>query len=1151
MLRTVSCSASLSSASPFFRFFRHFPRSSTAALRGPARNLRRISSPSAAGRRVLLRRGLRVSSAAAGRGVNGQFSRLSVRAVATQPAPSYPDVSQDEAEKLGFEKVSEEFISECKSKATLFKHKKTGCEVMSVSNEDENKVFGIVLRTPPKDSTGIPHILEHSVLCGSRKYPVKEPFVELLKGSLHTFLNAFTYPDRTCYPVASTNTKDFYNLVDVYLDAVFFPKCVEDVHTFQQEGWHYELNDPSEDISYKGVVFNEMKGVYSQPDNILGRIAQQAMGSSGSLPLCAVAVELAYQLLFFLNAISPDNTYGVDSGGDPKDIPKLTFEAFQEFHRKYYHPSNARIWFYGDDDPVHRLRVLSEYLDMFEASPSRDSSKIETQKLFSEPIRIVEKYPAGRDGDLKKKNMVCVNWLLSEKPLDLQTQLALGFLDHLMLGTPASPLRKILLESGLGEALVSSGMSDELLQPQFSVGMKGVSQDNVQKVEELIMDTLKKLAEEGFDSDAVEASMNTIEFSLRENNTGSFPRGLSLMLQSIAKWIYDMDPFEPLKYTEPLKALKARIAEEGSKAVFSPLIEQFILNNSHRVTIEMQPDPEKASQEEAEEKSILEKVKAGMTEEDLAELARATEELRLKQETPDPPEALRCVPSLNLSDIPKEPTYVPTEVGDINGVKVLRHDLFTNDIVYAEVVFDMGSLKHELLPLVPLFCQSLMEMGTKDLSFVQLNQLIGRKTGGLSVYPLTSSVRGKAEPCSKFVVRGKSMAGRAEDLFNLCLLWDAPNVFSCLHYEYLIMVDNHFDWKTCFVCWDIIQCNLDTETDSINRMNCLLQEVQFTDQQRFKQFVSQSIARMENRLRGSGHGIAAARMDAMLNVAGWMSEQMGGLSYLEFLHILAKKVDEDWEGISSSLEEIRRSLLARNGCIVNMTADGKSLTNIEKSVEKFLNLLPETPSGGLVTLDGRLPLRNEAIVIPTQVNYVGKAGNIYSTGYELDGSAYVISKHISNTWLWDRVRVSGGAYGGFCDFDSHSGVFSFLSYRDPNLLKTLDIYDGTGDFLRGLDVDQETLTKAIIGTIGDVDSYQLPDAKGYSSLMRHLLGVTDEERQRKREEILTTSLKDFKEFAEAIDVVREKGVAVAVASAEDIDAANQARSNFFEVKKAL
>ncbi|KAK9942150.1 hypothetical protein M0R45_007833 [Rubus argutus] len=797
-----------------------------------------------------------------------RFSSLSPRAIATPftHSPSeFSGVSDEVAEQLGFEKVSEEFIGECKSKALLFRHKKTGAQVISVSNDDENKVFGIVFRTPPNDSTGIPHILEHSVLCGSRKYPLKEPFVELLKGSLHTFLNAFTYPDRTCYPVASTNSKDFYNLVDVYLDAVFFPKCVEDFQTFQQEGWHYELNNPSEEISYKGVVFNEMKGVYSQPDNILGRLAQQA-----------------------------NNTYGVDSGGDPKVIPKLTYEEFKEFHRKYYHPSNARIWFYGDDDPTERLRILSEYLDMFDASSAPNESRVQTQKLFSEPVRISEKYPAG----------------------------------------------------------------------------------------------------EG-------------------KHTGSFPRGLSLMLRSMGKWIYDMDPFQPLKYEKPLLALKARLEKEGSKAVFSPLIEKFILNNPHRVVVEMQPDPEKASRDEAAEKEILEKVKAGMTEEDLAELARATQELRLKQETPDPPEALRSVPSLSLHDIPKEPITVPTEVGNINGVKVLQHDLFTNDVLYTEVVFNMKSLKQELLPLVPLFCQSLLEMGTKDLSFVQLNQLIGRKTGGISVYPLTSSVRGKEDPCSHIIVRGKAMAGRADDLFHL--------------------------------------------------INCILQEVQFTDQQRFKQFVSQSKARMENRLRGSGHGIAAARMDAKLNVAGWISEQMGGFSYLEFLQ---------------SLEE-------------------KNLANSEKFVGKFLDLLPNNSPLATTSWNARLPSANEAIVIPTQVNYVGKAANIYDTGYQLNGSAYVIHKYISNTWLWDRVRVSGGAYGGFCDFDSHSGVFSFLSYRDPNLLKTLDIYDGTGEFLRQLELDDETLTKAIIGTIGEVDSYQLPDAKGYSSLMRHLLGVSDEDNERK------------------------------------------------------
>lgn len=1006
------------------------------------------------------------------------FSSLSPKAIATSPEQASSDAvgSQDDlAEKYGFDKVSEQFIQECKSKAVLYKHKKTGAEVMSVSNDDENKVFGIVFRTPPKDSTGIPHILEHSVLCGSRKYPLKEPFVELLKGSLHTFLNAFTYPDRTCYPVASTNTKDFYNLVDVYLDAVLFPKCVEDFQTFQQEGWHYELNNPSEDISYKGVVFNEMKGVYSQPDNILGRTAQQAL--------------------------FPDNTYGVDSGGDPKVIPKLTFEEFKEFHRKYYHPGNARIWFYGDDDPNERLRILNEYLDLFDTSPASSESKVEPQKLFSNPVRIVGKYPAGKGGDLRKKHMVCLNWLLSDKPLDLETELTLGFLDHLMLGTPASPLRKILLESGLGDAIVGGGMEDELLQPQFSIGLKSVSEDDIHKVEELVMSTLKSLAEEGFNSEAVEASMNTIEFSLRENNTGSFPRGLSLMLRSIGKWIYDMDPFEPLKYEKPLMALKARIAEEGSKAVFSPLIEKYILNNPHCVTVEMQPDPEKASHDEAVEREILEKVKAGMTEEDLAELARATQELRLKQETPDPPEALKSVPSLSLLNIPKEPIHVPIEIGVINDVKVLRHDLFTNDVLYTEIVFDMSSLKQDLLPLVPLFCQSLMEMGTKDMDFVQLNQLIGRKTGGISVYPFTSSVRGKEYPCSHIIVRGKAMAGCAEDLFNL--------------------------------------------------VNCILQEVQFTDQQRFKQFVSQSKARMENRLRGSGHGIAAARMDAKLNTAGWIAEQMGGVSYLEFLQALEEKVDQDWIGISSSLEEIRKSLLSRKGCLINMTSEGKNLMNSEKYVSKFLDLLPSSSSVEKTTWNGRLSSENEAIVIPTQVNYVGKATNIYDTGYQLKGSAYVISKYISNTWLWDRVRVSGGAYGGFCDFDTHSGVFSFLSYRDPNLLKTLDVYDGTGDFLRQLEMDDDTLTKAIIGTIGDVDAYQLPDAKGYSSLLRYLLGVTEEERQKRREEILSTSLKDFKEFADAIEAAKHKGVVVAVASPDDVDAANKEHPNFFQVKKAL
>ncbi|EFJ20990.1 hypothetical protein SELMODRAFT_152047 [Selaginella moellendorffii] len=956
---------------------------------------------------------------------------------------------------------------------------------MSVVNEDENKVFGIVFRTPPKDSKGIPHILEHSVLCGSRKYPLKEPFVELLKGSLHTFLNAFTYPDRTCYPVASTNLKDFYNLVDVYLDAVFHPRCVSDPQIFQQEGWHYEVNDLSEDLTYKGklfvtskllvdwcVVFNEMKGVYSQPDSVLGRICQQEL--------------------------FPNNAYNVDSGGDPSVIPDLTFEEFQEFHRKFYHPSNARIWFYGDDDPTERLRIVNAYLSNFEANNSAAESEVKPQSLLSEPKKIKEKYAVGEETDTSKKHMVSMNWLLSDKPLDLETELALGFLDHLMLGTPAAPLRKTLLESHLGEALTSSGVEDDLLQPQFSIGMKGVAESDIPAVEELIVSTLQKLADEGFTSEAVEASMNTIEFALRENNTGSFPRGLSLMLRSMGNWLYGRDPFEPLRFAKPLEDLKAKIATEGAKAVFSPLIQNFLLSNKHLVTVELQPDAEKSAEIEALEKERLAKVKASLAKQELEELARATEELKKRQETPDPPEALKAVPSLSLSDIPKEPIHVPIAIGEMHGATMLRHDIFTNDVLYAEVAFELRTVPSELLPLVPLFCQSLLEMGTKDMDFVSLNLLIGRKTGGISVYPSTSSVRGKKEPSSKMIIRGKAMASQAQDLFSL--------------------------------------------------MRTILQDVQFTDKERFKQFVSQSKSGMESRLRGAGHRIVASRLDAMLNIPGAVGEKMGGLSYLDYLRELEKQVDTDWPAVQQNLERIRTSFLSRKGAIVNLTADEKNLTKADSFVSSLLEALPETEPV-VCTWNGILQPCNEGIIVPTQVNYVGKAANLYDTGYELDGSAYVISKYIGNTWLWDRVRVSGGAYGGFCDFDSHSGVFTYLSYRDPNLAKTIDNYDLTVQFLRELELDDDALTKAIIGTIGDVDSYQLPDAKGYSSMLRYILGITEEERKLRREQILSTSLRDFKAFADVLEHVKEKGIVAAVASAEDVESANKERPGLLQPKK--
>jgi Zn-dependent M16 (insulinase) family peptidase len=469
-------------------------------------------------------------------------------------------------EHPSFDVVQTDTIPEYGASCTLYRHRKSGAELLSLVTDDDNKCFGITFRTPPRDSTGVPHILEHSVLCGSRKYTTKDPFVQLLQGSLQTFLNAFTYPDRTCYVVASQNTKDFYNLINVYSDAVFHPRAVNDPMVHAQEGWHLELEKMDDPLTYKGVVYNEMKGVYSSPDSLLQREAQQS--------------------------VFPDNAYGVDSGGDPSVIPDLSFEQFAEFHSKYYHPANSRIFFAGDDDVSKRLDIMDEYLRDFEDSPeSKPGSKIEWQrKRYVEPVTVRHPYPVSDKGEEGEPDthLTMTNWLLNDRPMTAMEEITLTVLDHLLTGTTSSILRKTLMESGLGEAITGGGLSDELMQATFSMGLKGVKPENVGRVEELVVDTLKKVAEEGFPEDAVAASMNTIEFQLREFNTGSFPKGLSLMLGSMSKWVYDQNPTEALKFEAPLAELKSSIAKDGSR-VFQDMIKEFLLENSHRTTVEMFP----------------------------------------------------------------------------------------------------------------------------------------------------------------------------------------------------------------------------------------------------------------------------------------------------------------------------------------------------------------------------------------------------------------------------------------------------------------------------------------------------------------------------------------------------------------------------------
>lgn len=972
----------------------------------------------------------------------------------------------------GFEQITEQQVPELKLLARLYRHVKTGAQLMSLITDDENKVFGITFRTPPTDSTGVAHILEHSVLCGSRKYPVKEPFVELLKGSLKTFLNAFTYPDKTCYPVASQNPQDFYNLIDVYLDAVFHPRITPLI--FQQEGWHLELEKPDDGMFFKGVVYNEMKGAYSSPDSVLYEFSQQSL--------------------------FPDNTYGLDSGGDPEKIIDLTFEQFQEFHRKYYHPSNARIYFYGDDDPAARLRMVNEYLRDFERLEI--DSTIALQRCFDQPKQIEKPFSVSRnaadDGETSK-GMVTVNWLLPETS-DAELNLAFHVLEYILLGMPGSPLRKALMDSGMGEAIAGSGLEGELRQMFLSTGLKGIAVDHADQIESLVLRTLADLTANGIDPATIEAALNTIEFRLRENNTGSFPRGLLLMLRSLTTWLYDADPMTMLRFEPPLEAIKAKLAS-GSR-YFEKLIEQHLLNNTHRTRLLLKPDPELEERMASAERERIEKIRATMGPRQIQSVIENTRALRTMQETPDPPEALQTIPSLKIDDLSRANSLIPLEEVRNGENMVLYHDLFCNGIVYLDVGFDLRALPQKYLSYLPLFTRALVELGTETEDYVRFNQRISRKTGGIHPEFFTATARNGGDSAVWFFLRGKAMLSQSRDLLDI--------------------------------------------------LRDMLLRVKLDNRERFRQMVLEDKARQEQKLVPSGHQVVNLRLRSHFSKADWVAEQLNGLSYLMAVRQLARLVEEDWDQVLTALLEIKQMLIRRSAMLVNVTTERDGWNVFAPLLTEFIGDLPEA-AGKLRPADWtpeHSPLF-EGLVIPAQVNYVGKGCNVYAAGHQFNGSFLVVSRYIRNSWLWERIRVQGGAYGAFCLFDRLSGSLTFISYRDPNLLKTLQCFDQTIDFLKDLDLGEDELAKAIIGTIGDIDAYLLPDAKGYTSLLRYLTGDSDARRQRMRDQVLATNMSDFKAFAEMLEDFKKNGLVKVLGSQSAIEESLISRPEWLKIVKVL
>ena len=739
---------------------------------------------------------------------------------------------------------------------------------------------------------------------------------------------------------------------------------------------------------------------------------------------------------------------------------------------------------------------MAGYLDAYQSR--QVDSGVPLQAPFGEAKWLEYPYDPGDTAEGKPgKAMVTTNWVLveGEKP---QIAMEMGMLTHILIGTPASPLRKALIDSGLGEDLAGSGLDAYLRQQTFSTGLKGIEPAKARAVEQLILSTLEKLAGEGIDPETVAASVNTLEFRLRENNTGQFPRGLSLMLRSLTSWLYGGDPITRLAFEAPLAAIKKHLAD--GERYFEGMIRRYLLDNQHRTTVLLKPEEGYNLRIEAEENERLTEAQGQMSRAELQAIIDNTSQLKKRQETPDTAEALATIPALSLNDLERQNKLIPIDIQSLAGCKVLYHDLFTNGILYLDIGFNLRVLPQDLLPYVSLFGKSLVEIGTEKEDFVKLSQRIGTSTGG--IWPTThiSAVNKSKEGTHWLFLRGKAILDHSNEL--LALLRD------------------------------------------------ILLTVKLDNRERFRQMVLEEKAEMEAQIVPLGTRIVNRRLRAHFDEAGWVAEKMGGVEYLFFLRQLSEAVDKDWESVLVKLEAVRKTLINREGALVNVTLDQQGWNEARQPVEAFLRELPETESQYPVWTAPEYA-KYEGLTIPAQVNYVGKGGNLYGLGYTYHGSSLVISNYLRTTWLWEKVRVQGGAYGGSMMFDNLSGIMTYLSYRDPNLLKTLENYDGTAQFLRNLEIDPAELTKSIIGTVGDLDTYMLPDAKGFTSMARYLSKISDEERQLRREQVLETKAEDFRAFGEVLERLNDSGLVVVMGSTEAIEAASRERGNWLEVKKLL
>lgn len=938
-----------------------------------------------------------------------------------------------------YEILDEHRVEDVQSDGFILRHKKSGARIAILSNNDDNKVFYIGFRTPPEDETGVPHIIEHTTLCGSKKFPVKDPFIELAKGSLNTFLNAMTYPDKTVYPVASCNDQDFKNLMDVYLDAVFNPNITKYEEIFKQEGWHYELTGKDDELKINGVVYNEMKGAYSSPDEVLS--------------------SQIYRSLF------PDNTYSKDSGGNPEYIPKLTYEAYLDFYHKYYHPSNSYIYLYGDMDVVERLEWLDkEYLSLYDYK--KVNSEINKQPAFDEIKNVEAQYSITMDDSQENKTYLSYNRVVGDT-LDEMLYQAFDVLDYALVSSPGAPVKQALIDAGIGDDVYGS-YDAGILQPVFSFVAKNANASQADEFENIIENTLKEVVKTGINKEALLAGINSSEFKFREADFGQFPKGLLFGLNCLDSWLFDdMKPFIHLECLGTFAKLRKAVDTD----YFEKLIQEYLLDNTHGSSVTVKPKRGLGNEREEALAKELSNYKASLSDEEIKKLIEDTEHLKKYQEEPSSDEDLRKLPMLTRADMKKNAMAFSNIEDELLDVKVVRHDIESNGIDYISFLFDAGDFAQSELGYLGFFTNALGLVSTEKYSYTDLANATNIYTGGISTGTASHpDIKDRNNFVFKFEVKLK-----------------------------------------------VLEKNLDKALELMEQM---LLSSDFTDTKRLGELVAQIKARLQANLSSSGHLVAAMRSMSSFSRYALYQDELKGIAFYRSICHIEKELSESPKSVSDKLAAIARKLFARNRMLISFTGNNEAYGNAKPSLEKVIAGFNKMSAIGNQA-EVHFNTAKEAFIDASQIQYVAKTGDFICEGYEYTGALRLLRIILSYDYLWINVRVKGGAYGCMNTF-LRSGESYFVSYRDPNLSDTLDVYDRIPEYIKSFSPDERDMTKYIIGTFSALDTPMNPEAKGSRSLSAYLEGITYEQIQKERNEILNAQPEDIRRLAVLVEAVLKK-----------------------------